>query len=282
MSPNEQVDNSEQVQESPETDLSSRERSMTEKGHEYHISQLEERFRATISSWRRQSNKLASVMTEANDTVTIRNHHDILQLSKVFESLQELKDDSSTEAGKFESVETDYQDGMLSVEQRIRALDSQKQEVSSNKSFHSAMSTSSRHSNVSRISDAAARKAALQAKLKCIDNVSKCKAQLQKIQTIKEMEMVGAEIDALAGGHLEVQETDSNVHIPFVKNESEDYVKEYVQSLGHPPCPIEVDVLVSEGNVTPSDLHGTSQFYSEEASSTTTLAVSVIDTVICL
>ena len=39
------------------------------------------------------------------------------------------------------------------------------------------------------------------------------------------MEMVGAEIDALAGGYFEVQETDSKVHIPFVKAESEDYVK---------------------------------------------------------
>ena len=68
--------------------------------------------------------------------------------------------------------------------------------------------------------------------------------------------MVGAEIDILGPGegYFEAPEADSKAHIPFVKDESADYVKEYVESFNHPPCPIEVNVVVSEGN-TPSGLN---------------------------
>ena len=75
---------------------------------------------------------------------------------------------------------------------------------------------------MSKISDVAARKAALQAKLKYIDVESKCKAQLQKIQTMKEIEIEGAKCDALGGGAFEFSDADSKAHIPLIKDESED------------------------------------------------------------
>ena len=293
MSENEQLVNIDQKKESPETDssvceqnpetdLGSRGRTMTEKGRTYQISLLEEGFKTSISSWRRQSNKLSSIMTDSNDIVTIRNHRDLLdnkfeELSKAFERLQECKEDHSTEAERFETVETDHQHVMLNVAQLIRELNLQRQEISSNRSFRSAMSMNSKHSNMSKISDVAARKAALQAKLKYIDVESKCKAQLQKIQTMKEIEIEGAKFDALGGGAFEFPDADSKAHIPLIKDESEDYVKEYVQSLVHPPCPIEVNVLVSESNVSSPGLHGNSQSLSE-AVLTTTPSVSVINT----
>ena len=99
------------------------------------------------------------------------------------------------------------------------------------------------------------KKAILQAKLKFIDIESKCKAQLQKVQTMKEMKMVGAEIDALGLGTFDLQEIDSEVDIPLIEDTSEDYVKNYVQNLGKPHCPIEVDVLVSDGKVNASEVH---------------------------
>ena len=64
-------------------------------------------------------------------------------------------------------------------------------------SFRSARSTSSKGSNISKFSDAVTRKAVLQAKLKYIDMESQCKAHLKKIQTMKELDMVGAEIVTL-------------------------------------------------------------------------------------
>ena len=70
---------------------------------------------------------------------------------------------------------------------------------------------------------------------------------------MKEMEMVGAEIDALGFGTFDLQEIDSEVDIPLIEDKSEDYVKNYVQNLGKPPCPIEVDVLVADGISMPID-----------------------------
>ena len=166
---------------------------------------------------------------------------------------------------------------MLNVAQLIRELNLQGQEISSNRSFRSAMSMNSKHSNLSKISDVAAQKAALQAKLKYIDAESKCKAQLQKIQTMKETEIEGAKFDDLGGGTFEFTDAESKSHIPLIEDESGDYVKEYVQSLFHPPCPTEVNVLVSESNVTSPGLHGNSQSLSEAVLTTTPL-VSVINT----
>ena len=186
------------------------------------------------------------------------------ELSTVFENLQSVKDDYSAEAAKFEGIESDHQQCMSTVDHRIHDLDMQNQEVVSNRSFRSAISTSSKRSgssktsersNASKISDANAKKAILQAKLKFIDIESKCKAQLQKVQTMKEMEMVGAEIDALGLGTFNLQEIDSEVDIRLIEDKSEDYVKNYVQNLGKPPCPIEVDVLVSNGKVNASEVH---------------------------
>lgn len=298
MSENELVVNVDQRQESPETDssvceqgpetdLGSRSRTMTEKGRTYQISLLEEGFKTSISQWRRQSNKLSSIMTDSKDTASIRNHRDLLdnkfeELSKAFERLRECKEDHNIEAERYETVETDHQQVMVNVAQLIRELTLQSQEVSSNRSFRSAMSMSSKHSNMSKISDVAARKAALQAKLKYIDVESKFKAQLQKIQTMKEIEIEGAKFEALGGGTFELPDTDSKAHIPLMKDESEGYVKEYVQSLVHPPCPIEVNVLVSEGNVASPGVHGNSPPVSEAISTVIPLvsqlsAVNTID-----
>lgn len=159
---------------------------------------------------------------------------------------------------------------MLNVAQRIAELNSQKLETNSNKSSRSAMSKSSKHSNVSQVSDAAKRKAILQAKLKYIDMESKCKAQLEKIQTMKEMEMVEAEIDVLREHHFEPPETNLKVHLPFVKDGSQGYVKEYIEGLRHPPCPTEVDVIVSDSKVTTSESLVTSQSSADVHLTTTT------------
>ena len=74
--------------------------------------------------------------------------------------------------------------------------------------------------------------------------------RLTKIQTMKEMEMVGAE--------LEVYEEPNESPKPHVlcmgESDPKDYVQKYVDSLSlsRPPYPIEVDVIVSDSQVTSS------------------------------
>ena len=272
----EQADASEQMHANPDIgsvspqqatdmDLGPCERIMSERGTDYRISLLENKFKSAISSWRKQSNRILNMITDSNNTVVIRNNRDSLQnkldeMSEVLETLQQIKEDCSTEANLFENIEADHQIIITRVSERISELDSQRQEVSPNKSLRSARSTSSKDSNASKFSDAVARKAVLQAKFKYIEMESKCKAELKKIQMMKELDMVGAEIYVLGPGegYFEAPEADSKAHIPFVKDESADYVKEYVESFNHPTCPIEVNVVVSDGN-NPSVLNLNSQ-----------------------
>ena len=95
--------------------------------------------------------------------------------------MQQIKGDCSTEAKIFENIEADHQKIITRVFKRISELDSQRQDVSSNKFFRSARCTSSKDSNASKFSDAVARKAVLQAKqLKYIEMESKCKAEFKK------------------------------------------------------------------------------------------------------
>ena len=82
--------------------------------------------------------------------------------------------------------------------QHIREIDSLKYEIGfnvSSKSFQSAISksqsSSSKRSDSSRISNVAAKKTVLKAKLKYINMESKYLTDLQKIQTMKEMEWLG-------------------------------------------------------------------------------------------
>ena len=54
------------------------------------------------------------MITDSNNTVVIRNNRDSLQnkldeLSEVHETLQQIKEDCSTEANLFENIEADHQ-----------------------------------------------------------------------------------------------------------------------------------------------------------------------------
>ena len=79
MDQDDSIVNSEKVLESPEADIGTCKRVMSEKGREYQVLLAESRFKAMISSWRRQSNQLATITTDSNNTSSIRNQCDKLQ-----------------------------------------------------------------------------------------------------------------------------------------------------------------------------------------------------------
>ena len=65
------------------------------------------------------------------------------------------------------------------------------------------------------------------------------------------MEMVGAELEVLEGT-IDADLPEPKPQIPAAKLDPTDYVKSYVDNLEHPPSPIEVNVIVSDTQVTPS------------------------------
>ena len=158
--------------------------------------------------------------------------------TSVFQHLQSITDYYAAEGAKFEEIELQHQDLMNRVSLRVQELEGQRYDLasqSSGRSGRSSRSTStirSKKSNISKISDAAVRHAALKTKLKYIDIESKFKAELDKIQTIKKMEIAGAEVEALK----EVLSDDgisSKLSMPLPEGNKTDYVKEYIEKHSH-------------------------------------------------
>lgn len=69
----------------------------------------------------------------------------------------------------------------------------------------------------------------MKTKLKYIDVESKFKAELQKIRTIKKMEIAGAEQAALEEV-LDHSETKFNIDLPLPQDDKTDFVKSYIET----------------------------------------------------
>lgn len=215
-----------------------RERNLTERGLAFRISFHENNFKTALSTWRLKSSKVSVLMSDCQDADILREHRGLVEnalqelIMKVHQ-LKAVKDDVLTETEKLEQVESDHLRLMQDISECIREIESQRYEVRSNassiKSARSKSSRSSEKSDISKISDAAARRAALQTKLKYIDVESKFKAELQKIRTIKKMEIAGAEQAALEEV-LDHSETKFNVDLPLPQDDKKDFVKSYVET----------------------------------------------------
>ena len=192
-------------QPDPSTDLAagSRLRNKTAKGAEYEIYVYEQKFKSAVSAWRKQFNRALMMISDTPDTDLIKAHRDSIQnsldeVSYVFQYLQRIKETTVADEEKFENAEIQHQDLMQKISARIQEIERQKYEVvsnkSSNRSTHLSRSRSSTKSGISKISNLSTKKAALKAKLKYLDIESKFKTELQKIKTIKELEITGAEV----------------------------------------------------------------------------------------
>lgn len=245
------AEQSSQPAEQVSVERETRTRTQTEKGREYRVTFLENNFKAALSVWRRASNKASVLMSDCQDADILRAHRGSLEAALdefhiKFYQLQGLKEDVSIESEKIEQADIEHHRIMQSICECIREIESQKYEVRSNvssKSAHSKSSRTSSKSDISKISDAAARKAAYKAELKYIDIESKFNAELKKIRTIKKIEIAGAEQAALEEV-LDYSESKYPISLP--KCDKMDYVKDYVET--HAKTSVEADTLVSDSN----------------------------------
>ena len=191
---------------------SSRQRKMTERGLEYEISLLEERFKSSVSKWRANVSKMSVCLSDENDIAIIRSNRNALEASmrevdSVFGRLTELHSSETAEAAKiqsivtlFESLEEENQKFMCKIADRIYELQQDMAETvsrSSRRSSRSLKTQVSRASYRSQHSEAAAEAAALTAKLKYIDAEMRSRAELEKITTQRKLEMAQAKLGVL-------------------------------------------------------------------------------------
>lgn len=175
----------------PVSDPGARPKVLTEKGLSYQINLHEDRFKSALSHWRKASSKVLVLLSDSSDAEIIRESRHSLQnsfdeLSSEFGKLSKLKVDCGKETSKYEEVENDHHNLIKDVTDYIKGLDVDRASVYSGESRKS-----------SKMSEAAARAAALKAELKYMDLENKTKAELQKIQTLKKLEIAEAELEAI-------------------------------------------------------------------------------------
>ena len=219
-------------QPDPSADLApgTRLRNKTAKGAEYEIELYEQKFKSAVSTWRKQFNRALVMISDMRDQDLIKAHRDAVQdcvdaVGFAFQYLKSIKENVSIEEEKFETMEIQHQELMQKISSQLQEIENIRYEVASSKgSSNSVYSSHSRSSGISKISNLSTRKAALRAKLKYLDIESKYKTELQKIKTIKELEIAGAEEEALK----EVL-SDDGISLPLPERDKAVYIKEYVE-----------------------------------------------------
>ncbi|XP_069108834.1 desmoplakin-like isoform X1 [Argopecten irradians] len=204
---------------------SERNRKLTENGMEWKISRHLANFRNAVSMWRKCANRVQVVRSDSTSLDEIRKARDKLdgsigEISEIYqETLQvlaqgvdrgDLDNNESLEnelLKKYESIECEHQHIMRDIANHIREMEAVRSETRSTRSRGSL--SSSRSTSSSNKSAATIKAAELKARLKYIDIEARSKAELEKIQTMKELDVTRAK--------LEVMDTFDNLENSFAE-----------------------------------------------------------------
>ena len=197
---------------------SSRERVLTEKGHQYHIDQVQQQFRHSVSAWRRHTVELELLLCDTHDIRSLRFGRDCVNQSmgKVYESytiLNQLVGDASLHK-RYDDIEAENLNLLKLVASYIRDLELECNTRHTTKSVRSCMSKRSISSNASKRQEVVIEAAALKAKLKYLDQEARQKADLEKLQTLKDIDIAEAKLGAMAKVEREDGELSDCLSLP--------------------------------------------------------------------
>ena len=130
----------------------------------------------------------------------------------------------------FELVALSTRTMVSKVERRIHEIENEEFETATNYSQKTHSSRRSKTSSSSRRSEAAAEAAALRAKLKYIDLEAKTKAELEKLQTMKQIDMAEAKIGAFEVYDEEKIFSLKDIDNKLPKSNPKDMVGKYIES----------------------------------------------------
>ncbi|RLF66451.1 MAG: hypothetical protein DRN30_02085 [Thermoplasmata archaeon] len=215
------------------TRSSQRQQIFTERGRGLQLAQLNRRFRATISGWRRYAGIIEKRISDTEDIQILKKDLDTLgecmeDLDTVYQSIADLSYDSVPDdqiEQKYEIMEAEHHSLIKRVSQRISEIKAE---------TRSSRTTSSRRSNRSDRSmkmDAAAKAAELKAKLRFIEEEAIQKTHLEKLQTTKELAMAEAKLEAIV--KIE-QESLEFMDLPNETRPPTEAVKEFLNSTQPP------------------------------------------------
>ena len=207
-----------------------RDRKPTEKGLEWQIEQKRSKFRAAMTSWRKQAVKIENLLSETQDISLIKHQRgaleqNMIEVSSSYEQLNDLfrsADMDESEYSNYEGVEKDHYLIARKIADAIKDIEMERNEVRSYRSRSSQNSISSQSSAASKRLDAATEAAAMRTRLKYID----IEAQIEKVQAMKGLEIAEAKLAAI--NQLEGEESDHQ-DIDKILPEQQD-IKQYIQS----------------------------------------------------
>ena len=210
--------------------LGVRDRKPTEKGIEWQVEQKRSKFRAAMTSWRKQAVKIENLLSETQDISLIKHQRgaleqNMIEVSSSYEQLNDLfrsADMDESEYSNYEGVEKDHYLIARKIADAIKDIEMEKNEVRSYRSRSSQNSISSQSSAASKRLDAATEAAAMRTRLKYID----IEAQIEKVQAMKGLEIAEAKLAAI--NQLEGEESDHQ-DIDKILPEQQD-IKQYIQS----------------------------------------------------
>ena len=234
------------VLENPENPRAgSRVRVPTEKGLHYQISIVGKRLKDAISKWRKSVSNMTIVLSDTRDICKIRDNRDksveaMNFVQDTFEYLKDTEENSDVRnsscdefASLLESVEVEHQNFMSKISERISDLEIDRSECKSTRSHKSSRYERSVASHCSSRSDAAVEAAALKIRLKYIDSELRSKAELERVKTKRDLEIAEAKLEK-----FKELGDDNSIKPMHLKNEAEEYTREYVNAHSNMQMPL--------------------------------------------
>ena len=217
--------------------VNARDRRPTEKGLKWQLDQTRSNFRSAISAWRRHAGKVEGFLTDSHDTSLIKGHRDALEgeMNEVFSLYDQLRklldsaEQENTEFAKFEKIELENYQMMKKFSDRMKEIEVERREIGSISSSRSGRSRQSDRSNASR-KEVAADVAAMEVKLKYIEPEAQQRAQFERVQAQRDLEIAQARLQEIE--RIEKEERgnfDLNM-IPSHEDGRNEYVANYVES----------------------------------------------------
>lgn len=202
-----------------------RTRKMTEKGAEFKLQNIKGKLRRSVSLWRRQVSVCLVLLSDSDNCDDIRESRG--KLEDLFKNILVISDEFyrfedsvvSEMVSQVETVEIEHLNLMTKISEAIRTSHSEKGSVGSSRRTHSSHNLS----NITKM-EYLAETARLRTKLKFFDAENKVKSELEKIQTMKQLEEVNAKAEALKDAdHF------TELKVPEVEKLPQTDVKQYVR-----------------------------------------------------
>ncbi len=218
-----------------------RARAHTEKGSGYRIERLQFHHRAAMSSWRKQAAKLEGLFTDCDNPKEFRVERDQLNtaMKMIENTLAELQLEGAHEEWmqKMEDIEDKHLELMKQIGEHVRLL-SDGESVYSRRSQRSVRSTHLRSSSIlEQKATLAAEAASLRVKLARETELSKIKANFDRLKLEEELEMAEARLQAVAD--IETDVLDHNLKQDADKGAAAFTPSTEIESKFHPP-PLDV------------------------------------------